>query len=138
MSSDTILKGDHIRTIPPRFGPDWPNSFREEDFLINILLNLLFLVTAAILVLRPGSSNTILKGNHLRPIRPKFGPKWPSSFRGDDFYLIFFVYILFVVTVDILVGYRSGSLDTFLKGNHQRTIPPKFGSIWPSAFRGVD
>ena len=50
MSSDTILKGDHIRTIPPRFGPDWPSSFRREDFLIHFLLNFLFLVTAAILV----------------------------------------------------------------------------------------
>ena len=31
-SSDTILKWDHPRTIPQKFGPNWPNSFREEDF----------------------------------------------------------------------------------------------------------
>ena len=31
-SSDTILKGDNLRTIPSKFGPDWLSSFREEDF----------------------------------------------------------------------------------------------------------
>ena len=31
-SSDTILKGDHLRTIPIKFGPNRPSSFREEDF----------------------------------------------------------------------------------------------------------
>ena len=31
-SSGTILKGDHLRTIPTKFGPNWPRSFREEDF----------------------------------------------------------------------------------------------------------
>jgi hypothetical protein len=44
-----ILEGDHIWTIPPRFGPDWPSNFRE-DFLIHFLLNFLFLVTVTILV----------------------------------------------------------------------------------------
>jgi hypothetical protein len=44
-----ILEGDHIRTIPPRFGPDWPSNFRE-DCLIHFLLNFLFLVTVTILV----------------------------------------------------------------------------------------
>jgi hypothetical protein len=29
-------------------------------------------------------------------------------------------------------------LDTTLKGDHPRTIPPKFGSNWPIGFRGVD
>ena len=31
-SSDTILKGDHPRTIPLKFGTNRPSSFREEDF----------------------------------------------------------------------------------------------------------
>ena len=30
--ADTILKGDHLRTIPSKFGPYWLSSFRE-DFL---------------------------------------------------------------------------------------------------------
>ena len=28
---DTILKGDHLRTIPPKFGPNRPIGFRGED-----------------------------------------------------------------------------------------------------------
>ena len=24
---DIILKGDNLRTIPPKFGPNWPSSF---------------------------------------------------------------------------------------------------------------
>ena len=31
---DTILKGDHPRTIPPKFGPNPPSGFRGEDFFI--------------------------------------------------------------------------------------------------------
>ena len=31
-SSDTILKWDHLRTIPSKFDPYWPSSFRGEDF----------------------------------------------------------------------------------------------------------
>ena len=34
-SSDIILKEDHLRTIPPKFGIDWCSSFGEEDFLRN-------------------------------------------------------------------------------------------------------
>jgi hypothetical protein len=28
---DTILKGDHLRTIVTKFGFNWPGSFRGED-----------------------------------------------------------------------------------------------------------
>ena len=31
-SLDTILKGDHLRTIPSKFGPNSPSSFRGDDF----------------------------------------------------------------------------------------------------------
>ena len=31
-SLDTILKGDHLRTILSKFGPNSPISFRGEDF----------------------------------------------------------------------------------------------------------
>ena len=32
--TNTILNGDHPRTIPSKFGPNWPSSFRREDFLL--------------------------------------------------------------------------------------------------------
>ncbi|CAB9538499.1 hypothetical protein BROOK1789B_17 [Bathymodiolus brooksi thiotrophic gill symbiont] len=28
--SDTILKGEHSRTIPPKFGSNWPSGFRVD------------------------------------------------------------------------------------------------------------
>jgi hypothetical protein len=31
-----------------------------------------------------------------------------------------------------------GITGHILEGDHPRTIPPKFGSNWPSGFRGVD
>ena len=34
----------------------------------------------------------------------------------------------------ILVGGGGGLSDTILKGDHPRTIPPKFGSNWFSGF----
>ena len=46
-SLDTILKGDYLRTILPKFGFNCPSSFRQEDFLVP---NFLFLATGAILV----------------------------------------------------------------------------------------
>ena len=32
--SDTILEGDHPRTIPPKFDLNWSSGFRGEDFLV--------------------------------------------------------------------------------------------------------
>ena len=29
---NSILEGDHLRTIPPKFSPNWLSSFRGEDF----------------------------------------------------------------------------------------------------------
>ena len=34
--------------------------------------------------------------------------------------------------------WRAGLSDTILKGTHPGTIPPKFGLIWFSGFRGKD
>jgi hypothetical protein len=36
------------------------------------------------------------------------------------------------------LGYRTVLTDTILKGDHPRIIYAKFGSIWPSCFRGED
>ena len=34
-SPDTILEGSHPRTIPPKFGCNWPSGFWGEDFYVN-------------------------------------------------------------------------------------------------------
>ena len=85
-SSDTILKGDHPRTIPLKFGTNRPSSFREEDFK-NIFPIGSYVKTMSVdvgcLGWRVESLDTILKGDHLRTILLQFGPNRPSSFRED-------------------------------------------------------
>ena len=87
-SSDTIPKGDHLRTIPTKFGPNWRTSFRGENFL-NIFPIGSYVQTMSADIgrfsWRVGSSDTILKGDHLRTIPPRFGPIRQSSFREEDF-----------------------------------------------------
>jgi hypothetical protein len=34
-SPDAILEGGHPRTIPPKFGCNWPSGFGREDFYVN-------------------------------------------------------------------------------------------------------
>ena len=85
-SSDTILKRDHLRTIPSQFGPNWPSSFREEDLKkipIGSYVKTMS-VDVGSLGWGMGSSDTILKRDHLRTIPSQFGPNWPSSFREED------------------------------------------------------
>ena len=53
---------------------------------------------------RAGSSDTILKEDHPRTIPTKSGPNSPSSFRGEDFFMIFLPNFLFLAMVAILVG----------------------------------
>jgi hypothetical protein len=73
-----------------------------------------------------------LKGGHQRtkqslvPIGPVVSGLrmfWISSF-------------FFIFSNSDHVGWRSGLPDTILEGDHPRTIPPKFGLIWPSGFKG--
>ena len=38
--SDTLLKGDYLRTIPAKFGLIWFSSFREEDLNVIFYQNM--------------------------------------------------------------------------------------------------
>ena len=89
---------------------------------------------------RAESLDTILKGDHLRTILLQFGPNRPSSFREEDFKNIFPIgsYVK-TMSVDVgRLGWRAGSSDTILQGDHPRTIPLKFGTNRPSSFREED
>ena len=126
-SSDTILKGDHLRTIPSKFGPNMPSSFRGEDFKKKIPIGSYVKTMSAdfgCLGWQVGSSDTILKVDHLRTFPSKFGPNRPSSFRGEYFKNIFLIGS-YVKTMSVEVGglgWRMGSSDTILKGDHLRNI----------------
>ena len=93
-------------------------QFQRRSFASDFLSNFLFLVTVAILVGGRVVTN------------------WPSSFRGDNFKLFFAKFSIF--SNGGYLGWWPGSSDTILKEDHLKTIPPKFGSNWPSGFRGVD
>ena len=82
-SSDTILKGDHPRTIPPKFGPNWSSSFRE---IFDNFFGAKFSIFShgGHLGWWAGLVDTNLKGDHTRTILAKFGPNWHSGFRGED------------------------------------------------------
>ena len=85
-SLDTSLKGDHLRTIPSKFGPIWLSSFRAIYFKIFFPIGSYVKTMSAdvgSLAWRAGSADTILKGDHLRTIPSKFGPNGLSSFRED-------------------------------------------------------
>ena len=89
-------KGEHLRTIPLKFSPNRPSSFREEDFE-NIFAIESYVKDVIIMSVHAGrlswwtvSSDTILKGDHLRTIPLNFCPNGtPSSFRKEDFLKIF-------------------------------------------------
>jgi hypothetical protein len=76
------------------------------------------------------------KGDHQRIILAKLESNWPSSLRGNK--LKFYLGVpssgqdgrcYYLLTLTELP-------DTILEGDHQQTIPPKFGLKWPSGFRG--
>ena len=67
-SSDTILKGDQLKTIPFKFGPNRLSIFREDFkniFPIRSYVKIM-LVDVGRLGWLAGSSDTILKGGPLR------------------------------------------------------------------------
>ena len=83
-----------------------------------------------------GLSDTILKGTHPGTIYAKFGSIWPSCFRGEDFFNIS------QLEKRIILGghvYRPNGTKwrNFIEDLTQM-LTTKFGSIWPSCFRGED
>ena len=73
--------------------------------------------------------NTILKGDHLRTIPPKFGPNRLSSSEDKIFKKKFAEFSIFSRGGHL--GWRAGLSDTILTVDHPRTIPAKFGQNWP-------
>ena len=67
-SSDTILKEDHLRTIPLKFGIDWCSSLGEEDFLRNHTPLFSIFSNGGHIGWPIKTPDIILKGNHLRTI----------------------------------------------------------------------
>ena len=71
-----IWKGGHPRTIPPKFGCNWPCGFWQE---ISIFSN------GGHLGWRAWLSDTILKGGHPWTIPAEFGLNWHIGFWREDY-----------------------------------------------------
>ena len=115
------------------FGPNWPSSFRPEDF------SLFFPIGSYVKTMSADDSHlgwtlgrtiTILKGDRPRTIPSTFGHNWPSSFRQEDFSLFFSLgsYVKTMFADGSHLGWPSGPMDTILKGTiqgrfHQSLVP---------------
>ena len=125
-SSDTILKGDHLTTIPSKFGPYWPRSFRGEDFL-NIFPIGSYVKTKSIdvgcLGWPVGSSDTILKKEPPKDHSIKVWSQLAEQFQTRRFLMIFFFAEFSILNHGGHLDLRAGSSDTILKGEHPKTTP---------------
>ena len=80
--TDTILKGDHLRTIPPNLVPIG-QAVSEKKIFKELFAEFSIFSHGGHLGWWAGSSDINLKGDHPRTIPVKFGLNWPSGFRGD-------------------------------------------------------
>jgi hypothetical protein len=83
----TILEADQLRTIDEMFAI-LTYLFRRRRFKNNILIGSYVKTMSAeggYLGWRSGSSDTILKIDHLRTIHSMLALNWLTGFRGEDF-----------------------------------------------------
>ena len=78
------------KSIPAKFGPIWLSSFRRKNSNTFPIASYVKTMLADVEGLGwwASSLDSNLKG-HLRTIPTKFGPNWPSSFKGEDFKTFF-------------------------------------------------
>lgn len=129
------FKGHRWRTIPSHFGYSCIASFRKKgtfsDFSIGFEVKLCSAMAA---ILDEISKNwTRYKGHFPRNNISKFGSNWPSSFWGEGFSKFIPHFSIFSNISHF--DWDFGKPNKLCEGHHQRTIPEKFGSHWPSGFR---
>ena len=136
--SDTILKGTHPRTIPARFSVIWFSGFRGEDLNVNFYQNIPNLHNRY-----KSTERKIYQKNSEYMLN--YSLPCSCSYNLSSFWLILkqiwtikILHPFFLFLLGGHLGWKLGLPDTTLEGGHPRTIPPKFGSNWPSGFRGVD
>ena len=135
MLSDTILKGDHPRTIPAKFALIWFSGFRGEDLNVIYYQNMSNLYNRYISIERKISQkNSDYMLNYSLPCSRSsnlsslwFIPKQQRTIEE-----------IYNFSNSSHLEWRAGLSDTILKGVHSRTIPARFGVIWFSGFRGED
>ena len=131
--SDTILEGDHPRIISAKFGWDWLNSFRGEDFFqISSPLFSIFSL-AAILVGSRDHRTHFWKGAIQGSFHQSFVAIGPVVSDKKILMLISHRFLHVCKTkfgCGGHLGRRAESPDTFLEENHPMTISSKSCCYW--------
>ena len=76
--------------------------------------------------------DTLLEGDHQSIISASLVEI--GSVVSEEKICFKFHHPFFYFELEGILGWKSGSPDTFLEGGHPRTIPPKFSCNWPSGF----
>ena len=132
--SDTILKGDHPRTIPAKFALIWFSGFRED-------LNVIFYQNMSNLY---DQYKSVERKNSQK--NPEYMLIYSLSCSCSSDLSSFWLIIKQQWTIEEIsifsnsshLEWRAGLSDTILKRTHPGTIPARFGLIWFSGFRGKD
>ena len=136
--SDTILKGDHPRTIPAKYSIIWFCGFRED-------LNVIFYQNMP--NLHNWYKSAERKISHKNPeymYRYMLNYSLPCScsLNLSSFWFIikqqWTIEEMSIFSNSSHLEWRVGLSDIIVKGTLPRTIPAKFGLIWLSGFRGKD
>ena len=112
--SDTILKGDHPRTIPVKFPFIWFSGFRQQN------LNVIF------------HQNMPNLQNRYKSAEKKISPK-KNGLKQQ-----WTIEEISIFSNGNHLEWRAGLSDTILKRTYTGTITARFGLIWFSGFRGED
>ena len=124
-SNGYILKGDHPRTIPSKFGPNLPSSYRQEDFSLFFPIRSYvktMLADGSRLGWTSGPTDTIMTIQG--PFRQSLVPIGQEVSEKKIFYHLFAEFSIF--NHDGHLSWRVGPWDTILK----------FGPNWHSGFKG--
>ena len=133
-SSDTILKGDHSRNIPSKFGPNWPNYFK--GWFLNIFLIGSYVkptwADVSGLGWQVGHRIQSWKGTTKRPFPQCLVPT------GQVVSEKIVKPIFLILSQGGYLSSRVRLSDSIMKVDHPRIIPAKFSPDWPRGFKRED
>ena len=136
---DTVFEGDHPRIISAKFGWDWLNSFRGEDFFL--ISSPLFSISslAAILVGNRDHRTQVWKGAIQGLFHQSLVAIGPVVSEEKIFMWISHRVLCWAkFGCRGHLGRRAEPPDIFLEENHPMTISSTFSSYWANGFRQED
>ena len=128
---DTLLKGDHPRTIPAKFALIWFCGFRGEDLNVIFYQNMPNLHNWYLSVERKNSQK-----NPEYMLNYSFPYSCSKNLRSFRFIIKqqWTIEEISIFSNSSHLEWRAGLSDIIVKG----TLPARFALIWFSGFRGKD